>query len=99
MVFIRNNFHRPIQVDDVVKITNISRRELEYRFNDHLKKTIKGEIERLRIDHIKKKLINSNEPFYKIAATLEFTDQEHFSRYFKNLAGISPSKFRQNYCK
>jgi LacI family transcriptional regulator len=99
LVFIRNNFHRPIQVDDVVKITNISRRELEYRFNDHLKKTIKGEIERLRIDHIKKKLINSNEPFYKIAATLEFTDPEHFSRYFKNLAGISPSKFRQNYCK
>lgn len=99
LVFIRNNFHRPIQVDDVVKITNVSRRELEYRFNGHLKKTIKGEIERLRIDHIKKKLINSNEPFYKIAATLEFTDTEHFSRYFKNIAGISPSKFRQDYNK
>ena len=60
-------------------------------------KTIKDEIERLRLSHIKKKLINSSDPVYKIAATLEFTDPEHFSRYFKNLTGISPSKFRQNY--
>lgn len=60
LVFIRNNFHKAIQVSDVVKVTSISRRELEYRFK------------------------------------LEFVDPEHFSRYFKNLTGISPSQFRQN---
>lgn len=96
MVYIRNNYRKPIQVFDVVQATTISRRELEYRFKFEFKKTIKDEINRLRLEQIKKKLIYSREPIYKIANTLEFTDPEHFSRYFTNLAGISPSKFRQN---
>ena len=96
VVFIRNHYYKPIQVSDVVAATSISRRELEYRFKLEFKKTVQDEINRLRIDHIKKLLIDSREPIYKIANTLEFTDPEHFSRYFKNLTGISPSVFRQS---
>ena len=99
MVFIRNNYYKPIQVSDVVDATSISRRELEYRFKVEFRKTIKNEIDRFRIEHIKRKLINSREPIYKIANTLEFTDPEHFSRYFKNLTGLSPSKFRLGHNK
>ena len=97
MVFIRNNYHKPIQLSDVVEATSISRRELQYRFKAEFKKTIQDEINRLRIEHIKNKLINSRDPLYKIASTLEFTDPEHFSRYFKNLTGITPSEFRQGH--
>jgi len=96
IVFIRNHFYKSIQVSDVVNATSISRRELEYRFKLEFNKTIQDEIDRLRIEHIKKMLITSREPIYKIASTLDFTDPEHFSRYFKNLTGASPSVFRQN---
>ena len=96
MRFIRENFDKPIQVTDVVNAAMISRRELEYRFKFELKRSIKKEIDRLRIEHIKKKLINSREPVYQIAGALEFTDPEHFSRYFKNQTGISPTRFRQH---
>ena len=95
MVFIRNNFHKAIQISDVVEATSISRRELEYRFKAEFKKTIKNEIERFRIEHIKRKLTSSQEPVYKIANTLAFTDPQHFPRYFKNLTGMTPSEFRQ----
>lgn len=95
--FVRANFEKPILVDDVVKATNLSRRELEYRFKHTLKRTIKSEIERLRIDYIKKKLMNSRQPIYQIARMLEFIDPEHFSRYFKHHTGIRPSEFRQTY--
>lgn len=95
MVFIRTHYHRPIQVADVVRATSVSRRELEYRFKSEFKKTIKDELNRLRIEHIKKQLSRSREPIYRIANTLEFTDPEHFSRYFTNLTGISPSEFRR----
>jgi|FrelakmetLWP11LW_1041352.scaffolds.fasta_scaffold02699_4 LacI family transcriptional regulator len=93
--FIRKNFDKPIQVADVVNTTAVSRRELEYRFKNRLKRTIKNEIQRLRIEYIKKNLINSREPLYKIANMLEFTDPQHFSRYFKNQTGVTPSLFRQ----
>ena len=96
MVFIRNNYLKPIQLSDVVEATSISRRELHYRFKLELKKTIQDEINKYRVEHIKKMLIDSREPIYTIANTLEFTDPEHFSRYFRNLTGISPSAYRRD---
>lgn len=95
MIFIRNNFHKPIQVSHVVAATNLSRRELEYRFGQYLRKTIKGQIDRFRLEYITKKLRNSNDSIRIIARELEFTDAEHFSRYFKSMTGISPLKFRK----
>lgn len=96
LIFIRNNFHKPIQINDVVDATCLSRRELERRFKKNLKKTIKREIERLRIEMAKSVILNSNLPVYQIASKLEFTDPEHFSRYFKNATGQTPSQFRSN---
>jgi len=96
IVFIRDHYQEPIQVIDVVDATTISRRELEYRFKFEFKKTVQEEINRLRIDLIKKMLMTSREPVYHIANQLKFTDPEHFSRYFKNLTGTSPSAFRRS---
>ena len=96
LVYIKNNYLKPIQVSDVIKATTICRRELEYRFRHELNITIKEQIEKLRIENIKRMLINSREPIYIIANSLEFIDPEHFSRYFRNQTGTSPSKFRQN---
>lgn len=95
LIFIRNNFHKPIQAVDVVDSTSLSRRELERRFKRYLKKTIKNEIEGLRIELIKKKLLNSKQSVYQIANELEFTDREHFSRYFRNATGQTPLEFRR----
>ncbi|AQT69137.1 Xylose operon regulatory protein [Anaerohalosphaera lusitana] len=96
LVYIRNNFHKPIQASDVVNATAVSRRSLEYRFKNQLDRTIKQEIDRFRVNYIKKSLNKTDLPVYKIAASLEFTDGEHFSRYFKNLTGQSPMQFRRS---
>ena len=96
LIFIRSNFHKPIQVVDVVNATCLSRRELEKRFKKFLKKTIKHEIERLRIELIKKRLLSSNQSIHQIASEFDFIDPEHFSRYFKNATDQTPLEFRRN---
>ena len=95
LVFIRANYQEPIQAADVVDAACISRRELEKRFKKNLRRTIKGEIDRLRIEWIKKKLLYSNEPVYRIAESLTFTDPEHFPRFFKKSTGMTPAAFRK----
>jgi LacI family transcriptional regulator len=95
LIFIRENYQKPIQVRNVVDATVLSRRELEQRFQTKLKRSIKDEIDRLRIESIKRRLINSSDTIYNIANSLTYTDQYHFSRFFRQVTGTSPSQYRQ----
>ncbi|MBI9016360.1 MAG: DNA-binding transcriptional regulator [Phycisphaerae bacterium] len=96
IIFLRKNYPKPIQVEDVVDVTCLSRRELERRFRKYFKRTINKEIQELRIKMIKKMLLNSNDSICNIAKHIRFTDPEHFSRYFKNATGLSPLQFRRS---
>jgi LacI family transcriptional regulator len=97
LIFIRENFKQSIQVKDVVNATSLARRKLELRFNNLLKRSINDEINRLRIEHIKIKLMNSRLPICKIAESLEYTDAEHIYRFFKKITSLSPNQYRQKY--
>jgi LacI family transcriptional regulator len=99
LVFIGQNFQKPIQVDSVVKCTSLSRRMLERRFNRYLKRSINDEINRLRIQYIKNILSNSDNSIRKIAESLEYTDVEHFSRFFKKITTLSPIEYRRKFGK
>lgn len=93
--FIKNNFKNKIKVEDVVQATQLSRRELERRFQKILKTTIKKEISKFRIQFIKNELRNSTQNIQDIAKKIFFTDPEHLSRFFKNETGQTPLAFRK----
>ena len=97
LIFIRENFNKPIQVTDVVNATNLSRRALEMRFKNSLKRSINDEISRLRVENIKLKLMNSHIPICRIAKSLGYKHSGHFSRYFKKITSMSPLEYRRYY--
>lgn len=95
--YIREHFEEPIQVRHVVAATVLSRRDLELKFKNKLRRSIKDEIDRLRIESVKRKLVNSTDTLYNIAASLAYTDPQHFSRFFRQVTGGSPSEYRRQH--
>ncbi len=93
--FIRANAKNKILVDDVVKITCLSRRTLEQRFRELFHRSVYDEIRNVRVELISKLLIETDMPISKITSLFTFTDAEHVSRYFKKVKGISLNEFRK----
>jgi LacI family transcriptional regulator len=93
--FIKKNASNKILVKDVVKTTRLSRRTLERRFKQTIRRSIYSEIKRVRIELISKMLIETDLPISHISSFFNFTDVEHISRYFKMEKGVGLREFRK----
>ncbi|MCX7797167.1 MAG: DNA-binding transcriptional regulator [Melioribacter sp.] len=93
--YIKENVRSKLLVDDVVKATCLSRRTLERRFKQILRRTIYSQIQHTRIELISKFLIETDLPISQIASLFSFTDAEHISRYFKREKGMGLREFRK----
>jgi LacI family transcriptional regulator len=95
--YIRRNPNRMIQVDDVVRATNVSRRVLEKRFKAVLRRSVYQEIRRVRVGYIIQLLIDSNMSITEIAIEAGFDGVEHVSRYFRKETGMSLREYRNRH--
>ncbi|MBI1312881.1 helix-turn-helix domain-containing protein [bacterium] len=93
--FIRENACSGINVSDVVRQTSVSRRVLESRFNKLLGRSPHAEITRLRIDRIKRLLVETDLPLSAIAARTGYRHVEYLSVAFRNAVGIPPTEHRR----
>lgn len=95
--FIRQNAREPIQVQDVVDATGISRRVLENRFRNLLNRSVLQEIRRVRVKVIASMVCDTNLSIKSVAISLGFTSIDHISRYFKREKGMSLREYRMEY--
>ena len=96
MAFIRAHSRDPIQVVDLEKAFDVSRRMLEHRFQRSLGCTPASEIRRTRLEFCKRMLLESDLPIAAIAAHSGFNHPEVMIRAFQRELGVSPSKFRHS---
>ncbi|MFN0125946.1 MAG: substrate-binding domain-containing protein [Verrucomicrobiales bacterium] len=92
--FIRQSAGEPITVDDVVRAAAVSRRQLERRFQVHLQRTPKDEIQRVRIRRIKDLLTGTDVTLAEIADKVGFDHPEYLSTMFKKEVGMTPMAYR-----
>lgn len=95
--YIREHAHQAMGVPAVVKAAGVSRRALEYSFQSALGRSINSVIQEQRVERVAKLLIQTNLTVSQIAAELEFTDNEHVSRYFRREKGFTPTAFRKKH--
>ena len=95
--FIRDNARRPIGVQDVVKHCATSRRTLEVCFQHSLGRSIREEIERVRINSAKQLLAETDLSATKIARSSGFNSQSYLSKVFRRVVGMTMARYRRDY--
>lgn len=95
--FIRENSNRPLRVSDVAEAAAVYRRGLERKFRKILNRSVYDEINKTRLNHVAKLLIETNLGLKKIAMIAGYPSVKQMSRSFKKEKKMSPLKYRQIY--
>lgn len=93
--FIHDNAGLPIQVDDVVRELHWARRTLEMRFQRVVGRSIRAEIERVRMERAKRLLQETDLSIPKIAQAAGFNNPNYFGLVFRRVVGVAPSAYRR----
>jgi len=92
--YIRDNLQSPIGVRNVVAHVTLSRRALELRFEQVLGRSIRAEIERVRLAWVKRLLVETGLSIAKIAALAGFSGHSYLSEVFHREVGETPAEYR-----
>lgn len=96
MRYIADHCRQTLRVEELAEALLTSRRTLERRFEEVVGQSVYSEIARLRGEYLKRQLIETDRPMAKIAQDCGFSSASHFTRFFSNVVGMTPSAFRKS---
>jgi transcriptional regulator GlxA family with amidase domain len=92
LMYMSQNCHTKIKLDDLAKMTPLSK----YQFIRQFKKNVGlTPFEYINLERTKlaKKLLREGASFIDTALASGYYDQSHFNNYFKNYIGLSPGDY------
>ena len=95
--FIREHGRESMRVMAVAQASGLSRRVLEKRFRRALGRSVQNEIRRVRVSHICRLLVETNQSIYQIGLQLGYGGIEHVARYFRAEKKMSPLAYRKKF--
>ena len=99
LAFIRQHAGESISVSSVVADIPVSRRVLERRFQHYLQRTIRDEIQRVRLERARSLLTDTDLPVGEVMEACGFTSRARFHTAFAQTTGVTPREFRRQYRK
>lgn len=94
--FIADNYQSMVQVNDIVKETEISRRTLEKKFFDEVGHSILTEINLLKVTALKRQLSKTNKTLKQLCNEIGFSSDTHLIRVFKKHEAMTPDQYRKS---
>jgi LacI family transcriptional regulator len=94
IAFIRQSACSGADVADVLDHVVTSRRSLDRKFVRIVGCTVEQELWRVRLEHARMLLTETDWPIVRVAASSGFATDAHFSRRFRGHTGLSPRAFR-----
>lgn len=97
MQYIAAHINEPIQAENVVAFSGMSRAYLFKRFQQELGMGISAYITQCRMREAKSLLRFTDKSLGEISSYLCFSSQSHFQNVFKRYSGITPAAYRRKY--
>jgi len=97
MRFMAEHAHEPITVEKVADAADTSKRTLQQRFAQHVGRSVHAEIMRLRVETVKRLLIDTDASLEELADENGFTDVSHMVKTFRKVASTTPGAFRRRH--
>ncbi|MFW6287215.1 MAG: response regulator transcription factor [bacterium] len=94
--YIQVNYAEGITLNEIAQIFNVSSGYLSKLFFEQVGEKFTDYLNSIRLNKAKELLKTSDKKIYQIADEVGFNDSYYFSSWFKKLAGLSPSNYREN---
>jgi len=95
--FIKEHFHEPITLEDIGEYAGMSKRGMEKAFLKHLGVSPATELRRIRLDHAKRLLTETDDKISSIAYDCGYSNSSNLSFAFNRETGMSPRTYRNRY--
>lgn len=96
MNYIREHMDREITLEELLKLTGMSKSYFSRKFKELTGKTFVTYLNDMRIEAAKKYLRETKQPVYWIARQVGYTDEHYFRRIFREKTGETPKKYRND---
>jgi AraC family transcriptional regulator len=93
--FLHDSFSERYSLDRVAAEVGVHPKHLAAEFRRRHRQTIGEYLRRLRVEHARRELEDSEHTLAEIALASGFHSQSHFSRTFKLLTGFTPAQYRK----
>lgn len=90
--FIEDNFFRPIKIEELAAIANMSYRSYTEEFKQRTGKTVKQYLTERRVEYAKSLMLETGDILFT-SYEAGFNDLTNFYRVFKKVAGSTPKQF------
>ncbi|MGH7499242.1 MAG: AraC family transcriptional regulator [Gemmatimonadales bacterium] len=92
---VHDRFREPLRAADVAREANVHPAHLARAFRLHFNASLGSYVRRLRLEWAAAELGRSERSLAGVALAAGFADQSHFTRAFKNYAGLTPDAYRR----
>jgi LacI family transcriptional regulator len=93
--YMRRNAAAAIDIDDIATAAGTSRRLLEKHFRSVLNTTAMHELQRIRLEHVKARLKETDLPIKRIGETCGFGDVSYLMKLFKRTFNVTMQTYRK----
>ena len=97
LLYLEADYMNRITIEDILKFCPLSRSHFHSLFKKETGKTFIQYLNELRCDKAGKMLISTDDTILDISLEAGFNNLSHFCHTFKDVKGVSPAKYREQY--